>query len=125
MRMSVTSLSHIHGNRSSLRSAQPPAAAALSFARNYLFQLLFIVFYIYRLTGISYSMYIYIFICSIDTSTCFNSMSSNNRYYGTIYFYIYINRLKSKRGSLFYSKNTHVCCRKLLRSLLLSSYLKR
>ena len=36
--------------------------------------LLFRVFYKYKLTSISYSMYIY--ICSMDTWTCFNSMSS-------------------------------------------------
>ena len=39
-----------------------------------IYLLLFRVFYKYELTSISYSMYIY--ICSMDTWTCFNSMSS-------------------------------------------------
>ena len=44
--------------------------------RIYLFKLSFIVFYKYKLTCESYSMYILIFICSIYTWSCFNSMSS-------------------------------------------------
>ena len=62
--------------------------------------LLFRVFYKYKLTSISYSMYIY--ICSIDTSTCFNSMSSImlDRYNGVLL--CHINRLNTKKGFQFY-----------------------
>ena len=44
----------------------------------------------------------YIYICSIDTSTCFNSMSSImlDRYDGVLL--CHINRLKTKKGFQFY-----------------------
>ena len=83
--------------------------------------LLFRVFYKYELTSISYSMYIY--ICSMDTWTCFNLMSLIRlvQWCSTLSYKSIENK---ERLSVFFKKYSRLLRKTLTFILSLSSYFK-